>query len=100
MLLRIYGQSHQGDQALESMVTESVVFTLLSERKLGPKLHGIFPGGRIEQYIPVSIHYFNFNFVYFTCRVRLVYEISSCQILIFTNCDHNRLRTRTCTLCL
>jgi hypothetical protein len=30
------------------------VFTLLSERKLGPKLHGIFPGGRIEQYIPVS----------------------------------------------
>lgn len=37
------------------MVTESVVFTLLSERKLGPKLHGIFPGGRIEQYIPVSV---------------------------------------------
>jgi choline/ethanolamine kinase len=34
------------------MLTESVVFTLLSERKLGPKLHGIFPGGRIEQYIP------------------------------------------------
>lgn len=36
------------------MLTESVVFTLLSERKLGPKLHGIFPGGRIEQYIPVN----------------------------------------------
>lgn len=29
------------------------MFALLSERKLGPKLHGIFPGGRIEQYIPV-----------------------------------------------
>ncbi len=51
MLLRIYGQIH-GEQALESVLTESVVFTLLSERKLGPKLHGIFPGGRIEQYIP------------------------------------------------
>ncbi|XP_065078748.1 choline/ethanolamine kinase isoform X2 [Ochlerotatus camptorhynchus] len=51
VMLRIYGQTH-GESALESMLTESVVFTLLSERKLGPKLHGIFPGGRIEQYIP------------------------------------------------
>ncbi|KAM8715476.1 hypothetical protein ACLKA7_002517 [Drosophila subpalustris] len=51
VLLRIYGQTH-GDHALESMITESVVFTLLSERNFGPKLHGIFPGGRIEQYIP------------------------------------------------
>ena len=25
---------------------------MLSERRLGPKLHGIFPGGRIEEYIP------------------------------------------------
>jgi choline/ethanolamine kinase len=55
VLLRIYGQTH-GEHALETMLTESVVFTLLSERKLGPKLHGIFPGGRIEQYIPVGIH--------------------------------------------
>ncbi|XP_055372074.1 choline/ethanolamine kinase-like isoform X2 [Condylostylus longicornis] len=51
VLLRIYGQVH-GENALETMLTESVVFTLLSERNLGPKLHGIFPGGRIEQYIP------------------------------------------------
>ncbi|XP_052837758.1 choline/ethanolamine kinase isoform X1 [Drosophila gunungcola] len=51
VLLRIYGQSH-GDHALDSMITESVVFALLSERNFGPKLHGIFPGGRIEQYIP------------------------------------------------
>lgn len=56
-MLRIYGQTH-GEHALETMLTESVVFTLLSERKLGPKLHGIFPGGRIEQYIPVSIAIF------------------------------------------
>lgn len=54
VLLRIYGQTH-GEHALETMLTESVVFALLSERQLGPKLHGIFPGGRIEQYIPVSI---------------------------------------------
>lgn len=53
VLLRIYGQTH-GEQAVESILTDSIVFALLSERKLGPKLHGIFPGGRIEQYIPVS----------------------------------------------
>lgn len=53
VLIRIYGQTH-GEHALETMLTESVVFALLSERQLGPKLHGIFPGGRIEQYIPVS----------------------------------------------
>ncbi|XP_055902844.1 choline/ethanolamine kinase isoform X3 [Eupeodes corollae] len=51
VLLRIYGQTH-GEHALETMITESVVFALLSERNLGPKLHGLFPGGRIEQYIP------------------------------------------------
>lgn len=50
--MRIYGQMH-GEQAMETVLTDTVVFTLLSERKLGPKLHGIFPGGRIEQYIPV-----------------------------------------------
>lgn len=57
VLLRIYGQTH-GEQALETALTDTVVFTLLSERNLGPKLHGIFPGGRIEQYIPVSLFVF------------------------------------------
>lgn len=51
ILLRIYGQVH-GERAVESIITESVIFTLLSERRLGPKLHGVFPGGRIEEYIP------------------------------------------------
>ncbi|XP_046419600.1 choline/ethanolamine kinase isoform X2 [Neodiprion fabricii] len=51
VLLRLYGQVH-GERALEGLITESVIFTLLSERRLGPKLHGIFPGGRIEEYIP------------------------------------------------
>ena len=36
------------------LVAESVIFTLLSERRLGPKLYGIFSGGRIEEYIPVT----------------------------------------------
>lgn len=72
MLLRIYGQTH-GEQAVESILTDSVVFALLSERKLGPKLHGIFPGGRIEQYIPVRhifSKYFTQNFDYFN-KLRL-----------------------------
>lgn len=50
VLIRIYGQCH-GEKAIESLITDSVIFTLLSERGLGPKLHGIFPGGRIEEYI-------------------------------------------------
>ncbi|KAB0791025.1 hypothetical protein PPYR_02825 [Photinus pyralis] len=50
VLIRVYGQTH-GERALEALITESVIFTLLSERGLGPKLHGIFPGGRIEQYV-------------------------------------------------
>ena len=37
------------------MVSENVIFTILSERKLGPKLLGVFAGGRLEEYIPVSI---------------------------------------------
>jgi len=51
VLLRLYGQTH-GERALETLITDSVIFTLLSERGLGPRLHGIFPGGRIEEYIP------------------------------------------------
>ncbi|VDK51620.1 unnamed protein product [Anisakis simplex] len=37
---------------MEHLLNEAVVFTLLSERALGPKLLGVFPGGRFEQYIP------------------------------------------------
>lgn len=40
------------------MVLESVMFAILAERELGPKLYGIFPQGRLEQYIPVSQHGF------------------------------------------
>lgn len=60
VLIRLYGQTH-GEGALENLITESVIFTLLSERKLGPKLYGVFPGGRIEEFIPV----FFFGFLIF-----------------------------------
>ena len=50
VLLRLVRSDTRGKRALEGLITESVIFTLLSERRLGPKLHGIFPGGRIEEY--------------------------------------------------
>ncbi|XP_040360619.1 choline/ethanolamine kinase isoform X2 [Ixodes scapularis] len=50
VLMRMYGQIHS--EGGESTVTESVICTLLSERNLGPKLYGVFPGGRLEEYIP------------------------------------------------
>ena len=53
VLLRLYGQLH-GERALEGIVTEAVIFTMLSENQRGPRLLGVFPGGRLEEYIPVS----------------------------------------------
>ncbi|CAJ1057509.1 choline kinase alpha isoform X2 [Xyrichtys novacula] len=49
VLLRLYGAILQG---AEAMVLESVMFAILAERELGPKLYGIFPQGRLEQYVP------------------------------------------------
>ncbi|KAM4619054.1 choline kinase alpha isoform 1-T1 [Polymixia lowei] len=67
VLLRLYGailqmSCNKGDsgqsnkenqfQGAEAMVLESVMFAILAERELGPKLYGIFPLGRLEQYVP------------------------------------------------
>ncbi|TSS72692.1 Choline kinase alpha [Bagarius yarrelli] len=67
VLLRLYGailqmSCNKGDsgqsntensfQGAEAMVLESVMFAILAERQLGPKLYGIFPHGRLEQYVP------------------------------------------------
>ncbi|KAA8590670.1 hypothetical protein FQN60_014615, partial [Etheostoma spectabile] len=41
-----------GGEGAEAMVLESVMFAILAERELGPKLYGIFPQGRLEQYVP------------------------------------------------
>nr|XP_032640579.1 choline/ethanolamine kinase-like isoform X1 [Chelonoidis abingdonii] len=37
---------------MDSLVLESVMFAILAERALGPRLYGVFPQGRLEQYIP------------------------------------------------
>ncbi|XP_055790196.1 choline kinase alpha-like isoform X1 [Salvelinus fontinalis] len=67
VLLRLYGailqmscnkgeprQSNKENlfQGAEAMVLESVMFAILAERELGPKLFGIFPQGRLEQFVP------------------------------------------------
>ncbi|XP_037702144.1 choline/ethanolamine kinase isoform X2 [Choloepus didactylus] len=39
-------------QGVDSLVLESVMFAILAERSLGPQLFGVFPEGRLEQYIP------------------------------------------------
>ncbi len=54
VLLRMYGQLLDKN---DTKITDSVITMLLSERNLGPKLYGIFPGGRLEEYIPVSDQY-------------------------------------------
>uniref|UniRef100_A0A8C2A821 ethanolamine kinase n=1 Tax=Cyprinus carpio TaxID=7962 RepID=A0A8C2A821_CYPCA len=67
VLLRLYGEilqmscnkrdSRQSNtenhfQGADAMVLESVMFAILAERELGPKLYGIFPQGRLEQFVP------------------------------------------------
>ena len=43
---------------ITGIVTENVIFAILSERKLGPRLMGVFAGGRLEEYIPVILKRF------------------------------------------
>ena len=38
----------------KAQIQESVVFSILAERGVGPKLYAVFPGGRLEEYLPVS----------------------------------------------
>uniref|UniRef100_A0AC35TL06 Choline/ethanolamine kinase n=1 Tax=Rhabditophanes sp. KR3021 TaxID=114890 RepID=A0AC35TL06_9BILA len=46
VLLRIFGSENDAITAKDTLV-----FSILSERDLGPKLLGVFPGGRLEEYI-------------------------------------------------
>ncbi|XP_027710200.1 choline/ethanolamine kinase [Vombatus ursinus] len=48
VLLRVYGAILQG---VDSLVLESVMFAILAERHLGPQLYGVFPEGRLEQFV-------------------------------------------------
>ncbi|GFT52708.1 hypothetical protein NPIL_313991 [Nephila pilipes] len=50
VLLRIYGILQEEEEGV--VVAEAATFMLLAERKLGPKLFGVFPNGRLEEFIP------------------------------------------------
>ena len=38
---------------IDAQITESVVFSILGHKGVGPQLYGVFPGGRLEEYIKV-----------------------------------------------
>uniref|UniRef100_A0A914PRV1 Choline/ethanolamine kinase n=1 Tax=Panagrolaimus davidi TaxID=227884 RepID=A0A914PRV1_9BILA len=46
VVFRIYCKPDSG------IISETVICSILAEKNLGPKLYGIFDGGRIEEYIP------------------------------------------------
>lgn len=49
VLLRLYGRIIQENP--ETVITDSVIFSLLAEKQMGPRLYGVFTGGRVEEYI-------------------------------------------------
>jgi len=51
ILLRLFGELGTGPLHQFRLITETVVFTMLAERNLGPGLFGVFPGGRLEEFI-------------------------------------------------
>ena len=71
---------------------ENVIFTILSERKLGPKLLGVFAGGRIEEYIPVSSNgasilefsHWAYLSIYYICSVILNDVMRTLVIAFYT----------------
>ena len=69
VLLRMYGQLLDKN---DTKITDSVITMLLSERNLGPKLYGIFPGGRLEEYIPVSDQLYTTLLTSFPCLCRIL----------------------------
>ncbi|XP_065321844.1 choline/ethanolamine kinase-like isoform X2 [Gordionus sp. m RMFG-2023] len=56
VLLRFYGigklSLNEGSSPVLNHLSENLLCAILAERKLGPKLYGVFNGGRIEEYIP------------------------------------------------
>ena len=45
--MRLFGDLSVGAQHYYRLLTETVVFTMLAERNLGPALHAVFPGGKV-----------------------------------------------------
>lgn len=52
VFIRVYGELLRSN--MNSVILDAVLFALLSEKRLGPKLFGVFPGGRIEEFVEVS----------------------------------------------
>ena len=53
VLLRLYGAFYsEMSENRFRMMEECLVCGLLAEKNMGPALYGIFPEGRLEQYIP------------------------------------------------
>ncbi|VDD97122.1 unnamed protein product [Enterobius vermicularis] len=50
VILRIYFS-----EDIECTLVDSIISVILSERGIGPAVLGVFPGGRIEEYIPSRI---------------------------------------------
>ena len=50
---------------MNAQITESVVFAILGQKGLGPKLYGAFSEGRLEEYIPVSANISDLPFICF-----------------------------------
>ena len=60
VLLRLYGAfySDLSDNCVR-MMEECIICGLLAEKNMGPDLYGIFPEGRLEQFLPdVSILFY------------------------------------------
>ena len=54
VLLRIYGRLYRMLLSdIHAMISEVVIFALLAERGVAPKLYGVFPEGRLEELLPV-----------------------------------------------
>ena len=53
VMLRVYGKIIRDHP--ETVVTDSVIFALLAEKKMGPQLFGVFTGGRVEEYVKVRL---------------------------------------------
>ena len=51
ILLRMYGQIIHEHPV--TVLSDSVIFALLAEKGMGPKLYGVFTTGRVEEYVPV-----------------------------------------------
>ena len=58
VVLRLYGPLYDDMVSSSSaLISDIVVFALLAERNVGPKLYAIFPQGRMEELLNVSLNY-------------------------------------------